>query len=356
MTAASTPDSVAPSAPAPPRTAGPTRVVSAAPRAGWLVVARKEFGDYVSNVRFWILLGILGLAAIATVYFVADAVRGAASQVSGSTPVFIQMFTVPPSAISTSVASQIPSFAGLIGFLLPLVGIAFGFDAINGERSQGTLPRLLAQPIHRDDVVNGKFVAGLAVIATTVVSLTALIAAVGIFRLGITPRLEDVVRLVAWVVASLVYVGFWLAFATLCSVVFRRAATSALVAIGLWLLVTVFATFLVSAIAGIVAPATATSSVDDQVANANWSQFLSSLSPSTLYQQATVVLLNPAVRTVGVVLPSQAEQLQSAGLPSILSIDQSLLLVWPQLVAIVGLTVACFAAAYVLFMRQEVRA
>ena len=29
---------------------------------------------------------------------------------------------------------------------------------------------------------------------------------------------------------------------------------------------------------------------------------------------------------------------------------------WPQVVALVALTVACFAVAYVLFMRQEVRA
>ena len=42
--------------------------------------------------------------------------------------------------------------------------------------------------------------------------------------------------------------------------------------------------------------------------------------------------------------------------PSILSFDQSLLVVWPQVVAIVALTAVCFALAYVAFMRQEVRA
>ena len=71
--------------------------------------------------------------------------------------------------------------------LLPLVGIAFGFDAINGERAQGTLPRLLSQPIHRDDVVNGKFAAGLAVIGLVLVAMLALISGYGLFRLGIVP-------------------------------------------------------------------------------------------------------------------------------------------------------------------------
>jgi ABC-2 type transport system permease protein len=43
-------------------------------------------------------------------------------------------------------------------------------------------------------------------------------------------------------------------------------------------------------------------------------------------------------------------------IPSLLSLDQSLLIVWPQVVVIVALTVVFFAAAYVAFMRQEIRA
>ena len=43
-------------------------------------------------------------------------------------------------------------------------------------------------------------------------------------------------------------------------------------------------------------------------------------------------------------------------LPTLLSIDQSILLVWPQIVILTALTVAMFALAYILFLRQEVRA
>ena len=49
---------------------------------------------------------------------------------------------------------------------------------------QGTLPRLLSQPIHRDDVINGKFAAGLAVIGLVLVTVVGVIAAFGIIRLG----------------------------------------------------------------------------------------------------------------------------------------------------------------------------
>ena len=321
-----------------------------APRAGWPIVAAKELADDLLDARFYVLILILGLVGAGTVYFSSDAIRSSASQASGTPSLFLLMFLIGQEG------SPIPPFYSLIGFLLPLIGIAFGFDAINGERAQGTLPRLLSQPIHRDDVINGKFAAGLAVIATILVALTAMVAGIGIVRLGISPSAEDVLRLIAWLVVSIVYVGFWLSFATLCSVAFRRAASSVLVSIGLWLGVTLFADFLVSAVASFLAPAGANASTEALVNNAGWTQLLSQLSPSYLYQEATVVLFNPSIRTIGVLLPSQAEQLQTGGVPSPLSIDQSLLLVWPQIVAIVALTVISFAVAYVLFLRQEVRA
>jgi ABC-2 type transport system permease protein len=324
--------------------------ISRPPRNGWLVIAGKELTDDLLNARFVVLVLILALVGAGTIYFASDAIRNQAEAASSTPSIFLLLFLVQ------SQNSPIPAFFGLVGFLLPLIGIAFGFDAINGERAQGTLPRLLSQPIHRDDVINGKFAAGLTIIATILVAMTLIVAGIGIVRLGITPGPEDVIRLGAWLLVSIVYVGFWLAFATLCSVAFRRAASSVLVSIGLWLGVSLFANFVVGAIASVIAPAGANATTDDLIANASWTQFLSQLSPAYLYQQATVVLFNPSQRYTGFLLPSQSAQLQTGGVPSALSLDQSLLLVWPQIVALVALTVVSFAVAYVLFLRQEVRA
>ena len=224
---------------------------------------------------------------------------------------------------------------------------------MSGERSEGTLPRLVSQPIYRDDVINGKFAAGLAVIGLILVVVTALVAAVTIIRLGIVPTAEDVVRLLAWLAISVVYVGFWLAFATLCSVAFRRAATALLVAIGLWIVATLFASLIASIAAGFLAPAPADATEVQAVANAQMNDTLSRFAPPTLYSEATHVILDPLTRsTASLVFQEQTDR----AIPSTLSIDQSLLLVWTQLVAMVALTVGSFALAYVLFMRQEVRA
>ncbi len=127
-------------------------------RHGWKVVARKELADHVLSARFVVLLVVLGLAAVASVYSVANAIRDVAPDATGTADLFLLLFTQN--------ADPIPfPFYFFVGFLAPLLGIGFGFDAVNSERSQGTLPRLVSQPIHRDDVINGKFVAGLTVIA-----------------------------------------------------------------------------------------------------------------------------------------------------------------------------------------------
>ena len=118
----------------------------------------------------------------------------------------------------------------LAALLVPLVGIAFGFDGINSERAQGTLSRLLAQPIHRDDVINGKFAAGIAVIA---LMLGALVAAgrprSGSCGWGSSPRPRSSPGSCVWLLATILYASFWLAFALLLSVVIRGPASAALV-------------------------------------------------------------------------------------------------------------------------------
>lgn len=313
-------------------------------RAGWWVVARKELADHLLSVRFVVLLGLLGLAAAGSVYAAASGIRDVAPAASETPALFLRLFTVAP--------EQIPSFLTLVGFLAPLLGIAFGFDSVNGERSQGTLPRLVSQPIHRDDVINGKFVAGLTVIGLTIAGLSLLVAGVGMVRLGIVPAAEEVYRMLVWLAVTIVYVGFWLAFATLFSVAVRRAATSALMAIAAWLVLTLFAGLLVGLVADAIAPVRDDSTVDELIRNARLEQRLSRVSPGVLYEEATVALLNPEIRTIGFLLPIQVDR----AVPGELPLDQSLLVAWPQTVGLVALTVLCFAGAYILFMRQEIRA
>ena len=140
------------------------------PRAGWMVVAAKEFGDHLLSARFIVLLidprprrgGPALLPA-------AERSGALASQVERRTGALHR------AVLARAAGRQRPDHAavasGFLGLVAPLLGLAFAFDAVNGERAEGTLPRLLSQPIHRDDVINGKFAAGLAVIGLVLVAV-----------------------------------------------------------------------------------------------------------------------------------------------------------------------------------------
>jgi ABC-2 type transport system permease protein len=314
--------------------------------AGWRVIASKEVTDHILSIRFLLLLLVLGLMGVGIFYSVAGSIRDVAESATGARGVFLALFTANPNADITT--AQLPSFVALIGFLGPLLGIAFGFDAISSERAEGTLPRLVSQPIHRDDVINGKFLAGLAVIAFILAAVTLLVAGVGMLRLGIVPTDDDIVRLATWYVISVVYIGFWLALATLCSVVFRRAATAALVALAAWLVLTFFGGLIADVATGYFAN-------PEQIEWYVRRQELARLMPQTLYSEIATVVLDPSVRTLDVIGGALLD-FEARAIPTALPFAQSVLLIWPQLVGLVAGMVICFALAYVAFMRQEVRA
>ncbi|WP_188190662.1 ABC transporter permease [Nonomuraea sp. SYSU D8015] len=306
-------------------------------RTGWRVVARKEIADHLHSARFFVVAALLTVTGVAAVYAAGGRIRDVASQATDDPSLFLKLFTV---AIENTPFAFV-NFVALIG---PLLGIAFGFDAVSSERAQRTLPRLLAQPIHRDDVVNGKFAAGLAVIGMLLTALMLLVAAVGVVRLGIVPRAEDVGRMLVYLVVSIVYIGVWLAFALMLSILLQRAATAALTAIGTWLVLSLLAALIVQMVAGMFAE-------PGGVENAGLQQALGRASPAIVYEEVTAALLTPELRTLGVIMPEQAFR----AVPGQLPLGQSLLLVWPQLAGLVALAAVVFAVAYIAFLRQEVR-
>ena len=314
----------------------------------WVMV-QKEFGDHIRSWRFIILLAIVTLACIGSIYTAITALKSGV-QTGGDNGdgistefLFLQMFTVSDGTL--------PNFLTFISFLAPLIGIAIGFDAVNSERNKGTLSRIMSQPVYRDDFLNAKFVAGLLLIAVVIFSLGFLVMGMGLFTIGYPPTPEEFGRVLVTLVITTVYVGLWLNLSLLFSVRFKQAATSALCGIALWIFFLVFYSMIVN----LIGQATAPADPNDAAAilrQQDWLQLLSRLSPAYLFQEASSTLLLPDVRTLNpFITQDQAYLAINAPLP----FGQSLLLVWPQVVALVAETALSFAASYVLFMRQEIR-
>jgi ABC-2 type transport system permease protein len=314
-----------------------------------LAIIRKELADHFNSVRFLVLFVLVLVASGLGVYAANQGIRDALAQsqaVTHSGFVFLALFT--------SSLSGIPVITLAIAIIIPLTGIVLGFDAINSERTGGTLSRLLTQPVYRDSVINGKFLAGLITMAIMIGTAILIVAGFGIRMIGVPPTSAEVMRLFLYGLLTLIYGAFWLGLSMLFSVVFRRTAGSLLVPLMVFIIFFLFWVFLPfgQAIASSIAPIDTSTSIATQIHQANMQHTILNLSPSYLYQEAYIVLLLPVVRGLGVITQSQASYM----LPNPLNLGQSLLAIWPHLVGIICLSVVCFAISYVVFMRQEVRA
>ncbi|HXF81411.1 MAG TPA: ABC transporter permease [bacterium] len=311
------------------------------PWTGLWAVTLKELADHLSSIRMQLLEGLIFLTALGSAYAAAQELR---ATVAEDPFLYLKLFT--------TAREPLPSFIAFLGFLIPLVAIALGFDAVNGEHNRRTLSRILSQPIYRDAVLLGKFLAALGTLAISLLALWLLVTGLGLVRLGVVPSGEEVARGLLFLLATLAYAGIWLALAMLFSVVFRQPATSALAAIAVWLFVAVFWDIITGVAAAAVHPA-ASGDPFEELAQTQLRQLLARLSPNTLYGEVLLVLLNPEVRSLG---PIFLAQLEGAVLGTPLPLGQSLLLAWPQLTGLLAALLVCFAGGYVLFQRQEVRA
>jgi ABC-2 type transport system permease protein len=310
------------------------------PWTGVATVLAKETADHLTSVRLWFLEALILLAAGGAVYAASGRLR---ATVSEDPFLFLSLFTVA--------REPLPSFVVFLGFLVPLVSIALGFDAVNGEHSRRTLSRLLAQPIYRDALLIGKFLAGLLTLAITFLMLWLLVIGLGLLTLGLPPSSEEVLRGFVFLIVTVAYGGVWLGIAMLFSVLFRQQATSALAALAVWLLFAVFWAMVAPLVAETFAPAAP--GPLGEVQRAELQLALSRVSPNVLFGEATLAVLNPATRALGPVFFSQLEGML---LGSPLPLGESLLLIWPQITGLIAAVIVTFTVAYVLFQRQEIRA
>jgi ABC-2 type transport system permease protein len=312
--------------------------------SGLGVVMLKELSDHLTSIRMRVLEWLVVLVALAALY-------GAIQQIKDTTAedpfLFLRLFTTS--------RDPLPSFVSFLSFLVPLMAIGLGFDAVNGEHSRRTLSRILSQPIYRDALLFGKFLAGLVTLSISLITLWLLVIGLGLLLIGIPPGAEEIARSFVFLLVTIAYAGVWLALALLFSTLFRSAATAALVTLGLWLLVTFIWPVLSGALAQIIVPPDPryTALGLQTPGTAQLEQILARFSPSTLYAEVVVALLDPTTRALG---PIYLSQLQGAVLGAPLPFAESVLIAWPQMVGMIATAIVLFVVGYVIFQRQEVRA
>lgn len=314
--------------------------------SGLGAIIMKELADHLSSRRFWILFFLIYLSGIALAYVGVTSLKGELMRDPVQEFVFLRMYTYATGAS--------PPFLFFVLFFGPIIGLILGFDAINRELSSGTLGRVLSQPVYRDSVINGKFLAGLITIGIMVGTIVIIIGGMGMKVIGSPPTVDEVLRITIFAGISVIYMGLWLSLGLLFSIIFRRIATSSLASMAVWLFFTFF-TFIIADIAANtlvpVGQAGNPPTPEMLVANEVVRRSLMRTSPITLFEEISIALLNPKTRTFSPLLFEQAEKLAPTPLP----LSQSLLLVWPHITSLAAGFVILFAISYAKFMRKEIR-
>lgn len=316
---------------------------------GLYAVFRKELSDHFSSYRFVILFALIAMVSFITSYMAGLNLRASLEGVAKPKFVFLMLFNTPGALFS---------MVQFVAFFGPLIGIVLGFDAINRERGQGTLIKVVSQPIYRDAVINGKFLAGVVIISLMLVSIVLVISGFGLTLMGVVPGLEEIWRLIVYLVISIFYISFWLGLAILFSIIFKNIATSALASVALWIFLSFFVSLGADVLANAMVPVNGNNQEQAEtiVKNARIKELVSLSSPMVLYSQASSTIIDPMRKTTrSIILMGPMEQISASRFQNPLSLGQSVLVVSPDIIALIALTLICFAISYVLFMLQEIR-
>jgi ABC-2 type transport system permease protein len=196
------------------------------PDPGVVAIARKEFSDHIRSHRFLILLGILVLvASMGVISGTADyhakvkqydsmqeSVSSSPAKES-SLPAYLEYMYVKPSVLL--VFYKMSLLVIMIGGIL---GIAMGFDLVTREKESKSLKILLAHPIYRDEVINGKALGGLAAIAIALFIVLAL--SFGILLVaGIVPEGSEFFFISLFALTTFLYISTCFAISLLMSTI-----------------------------------------------------------------------------------------------------------------------------------------
>lgn len=325
-------------------------------------IGRKQLEDTFSSRKFLIILGLFLALSVGSVYMGVDQynqemenfqngdAHGSAPEKPSLTDVFGIM-----------VGLNLPLAAGVLALLL-------SYDVISKEREEGAIELLLSYPVYRDEVINGKFAAGLFTV--TIALLIAFMASSGlaIYLTGQLPTLEQLWRLMFVWQGSILYMAFFFGLGTLFSTLFRSSWRSLIV--GMVVLLLFLATpFLASMAANFVHPMdldsgsmtdTRTVSSSSEVSRGvvdhssnddrqdrrqdirqkrqDFEDQVSKISPSTSYQNFVGIMLGIDYQSNSGLEPTIWEDLNSA---------------FGYLIFLLSETMMVFAASYMVFMRQD---
>jgi ABC-2 type transport system permease protein len=323
-----------------------------------LIVAQKEFTDHLTSRKFLVILALLLMLALLGMHQgIGQYNRDLESynqQLQAAGDAAGPAGTMPERPSILFIFWQLESSLMVFGGVL---AIATGADLVSKEKESRSLKTLLARPVYRDEIINGKALGGMAALGVALaVAFTLTFAVLLVF--SIVPTAAEVVAVLIFGLASFLFLLAFFALALALSVVVKESGHAVVYGLALFFafgyLLQMFGMILAGVAAGDIPQRPEMPNGDDE---AVWKayekesgQYIEEMEVYRSKQQFvtdTVYLFSPmmAYNTVA----------STIAYPSDLPPEDAASRIWQNFAALLVFPSVFFAAAYVKFMRMDIR-
>jgi len=328
-------------------------------------VAKKEFTDQITGWRFLVILALFLGIALAGTYSGVGSYERELDRYAQELATMDDRFDEPKRMMMPSKPPVEGIYCSMFLMLISygsLLAIAVGFDLVSGEKESRSLKSLLSHPVYRDEVINGKALGGMAALGVALAVAFTLTSAV-LLVFSIVPTAGEVVAILIFGFASFLFLLAFFALALALSVVVKESGHAVVYGLTLFFAFTYLLQMFGMVLGGVVAgdipqgperPVTVDGRpVDEAVWKAYEEESRQYIEEMEIYRSKRQFVTD----TVNIFSPMMAYNTvaSTVAYPSELPPEDAASRIWRNFAALLVFPSVFFAAAYVKFMRMDIR-
>jgi ABC-2 type transport system permease protein len=285
------------------------------------VIAQKEVADHILDTGFLVLLATYTVILFASAYM-----AGSMMQHEGST-------LLGGFGYITNIR--------MLSWFAPLIGIVLGFDALVREQKSGSLNVLLTHPVFRDNIIAGKLLGAMLVLAITIMFSVFVSVGTLLIFYGVEIGYVELIRIAVFTILTFFYASIFLGVGIIISTIAKNTTDSLIYNIIVWLSIcVVFGAFIKTVVAILTGETSIEGGLITQLVN---------ISPVHHYAEAAVGRVDLSFGGIGGTGSTIAGIFDTG-----YTLTQWLAEFWMNLVVLIITPIILLITAFIAFLRKDI--
>jgi len=285
------------------------------------VIAQKEVADHILDTGFLVLLATYTVILFASAYMAGSMMQHEGSTLLGG---FGYINNIR-----------------MLSWFASLIGIVLGFDAVVREQKSGSLNVLLTHPVFRDNIIAGKLLGAMLVLAITIVFSVFVSVGTLLIFYGVEIGCTELTRIAVFTILTFFYVSIFLGIGIIISTIAKNTTDSLIYNIVVWLSIcVVFGAFIKTVVAILTGETSIEGGLITQLAN---------VSPAHHYAEAAVGRVDLSFGGIGGTGSTIAGIFDTG-----YTLTQWLAEFWMNLVVLIVTPIILLIIAFIAFLRKDI--